>query len=388
MGVEVPLYCLVDWLPPDIGATGQYALIFATEHARAGRTVCLIGLATGGGGETTQAFDGGGRLTVVRLAARERRGQGYVARIFWSLARNLELVAVLARRMKPGPAEVRFTGSPPFMLYVVLWLRLFRKVTLTYRITDFYPEVVIAAAGRRSPLLALFERLTWALRRRIDRFEVLGEDQRRILLGNGVAPRKITLVRDISPVSFDRAVAPAARPAALEGRAALLYSGNFGVAHEVDTVVAGLTLHHRGGSDRLALWISGWGAAADGAAERLRAAGAPVARTPPVALADLAGLLLAADAHLITLKPAFAGYVVPSKVYGCIASGKPIVFVGPASSDVHLLCSRAPGLSYWRVEPGDGAAFAAALEALADNLGGAAVELGLDPEIGRLQPGP
>ena len=58
--------------------------------------------------------------------------------------------------------------------------------------------------------------------------------------------------------------------------------------------------------------------------------------------------------HLITLRDAFVGYVLPSKVHACIESGKRIIFVGSESSDVHLLASRALSpVNYRRVEVGD-----------------------------------
>ena len=55
---------------------------------------------------------------------------------------------------------------------------------------------------------------------------------------------------------------------------------------------------------------------------------------------------MAADAHLVTLRPQFSGIVLPSKIYACLATRRPIVFVGPQSSDVHLLClkARAPSI--------------------------------------------
>ena len=74
---------------------------------------------------------------------------------------------------------------------------------------------------------------------------------------------------------------------------------------------------------------------------------------------------MAADAHLVTLRPRFAGIVLPSKIYACLASRRPIMFVGPQSSDVHLLCLESGDPSYRHVDPGDTAAFAAALEQLA-----------------------
>jgi hypothetical protein len=78
----------------------------------------------------------------------------------------------------------------------------------------------------------------------------------------------------------------------------------------------------------------------------------------------LAGLLLSADAHLITLRDAFVGFVMPSKVYAALELRSPVVFVGSSESDVDLLARQA-GLSYWRVACGDAAGFAQALEDLA-----------------------
>jgi hypothetical protein len=207
------------------------------------------------------------------------------------------------------------------------------------------------------------ERLTWALRKRVDFFEALGEDQRSILLRGGIPPERIAIKRDSAPVSVTGREQPAARPASLAGRKILLYSGNYGVAHEVETVIEGLARHSREGNARFGLWLNATGQNADLVERRLMELGVPVARTPPVPVDQLPNLLAAADAHLITLRPEFSGIVLPSKVYACILSTRPIIFVGPQSSDVHLLCSRARQ-RYVQVTPGDSAAFATALDDL------------------------
>jgi hypothetical protein len=56
---------------------------------------------------------------------------------------------------------------------------------------------------------------------------------------------------------------------------------------------------------------------------------------------------------------------MPSKIYACIQSGRPVLFVGSGESDVDLL-ARAALSHYWRVSCGDDEAFAASLEELAD----------------------
>ena len=41
------LVYICDWLPPDFGAVGQYAVLFAREWASEGWAVTLVGLTSG-----------------------------------------------------------------------------------------------------------------------------------------------------------------------------------------------------------------------------------------------------------------------------------------------------------------------------------------------------
>jgi hypothetical protein len=160
-------------------------------------------------------------------------------------------------------------------------------------------------------------------------------------------------------------VRAAAVPARLEGRRTILYSGNWGVAHEHRTFVEGFQRFCAMQPRAAGVWLNATGARADLVAAELAARALPHARTRPVALESLPSVLLAADVHLITLDDPFVGYVLPSKVYACIASGRPVLFVGPESSDVHSLCAASLGPArYRRVDVGDPPGVCAALEAL------------------------
>jgi hypothetical protein len=359
------LFCVVDWLPPDSGAVGQYAMISAREMAQNGRKVSLIGLTSGCGETDREISDRGGVLEIRRLHAKRYNKSALINRLIWSLSVNFKLILEVIRDPRSRGADVQFSGSPPFMLFFAVLAKWLRGARLIYHITDFYPEVIIAARGIRTLPLALLERVTWSLRKSVDVFLVLGEDQRRLLLAGGIAPERIELKRYGSPILITGQEKPASRPVELAGRKVLLYSGNYGVAHETDTVVKSLIQHHREGSGRFGLWLNGTGCGVETVINSLAAAGIPFARSEPVALDQLPSLLAAADAHLIALRSGFSGLVVPSKVYGCLLSGRPILYVGPASSDVHLLCMEARGAVYEHVEPGNVAGFAAALERLA-----------------------
>ena len=226
----------------------------------------------------------------------------------------------------------------------------------------------MAAMSRQPFWLTLLYRLTLFWRRRVDVFEVLGEDQRARLTEIGISPGRIRLKRDPSPVTITRSTKPLPRPAQFANRLLLLYSGNWGVAHDITTFIEAYRHHHRKGSGRFVLWLNAVGAKASAVAEMLSEDNLPFIKTPPVPLDNLAKLLVTPDAHLITLSDPFVGFVLPSKVYGCIASGKPILFIGSGRSDVHLLCAEQAGSRYRRADAGDIEGSIAALEAMADHV--------------------
>jgi hypothetical protein len=356
---------LCDWLPPEFGAVGQYALKFAGDLAEVGHHVTLIGLTTQIASSTREPR-GAGVLIVRRIRRPMYDKQSLRGRALWTLRTNISLLwcGLLELRLCN---EIRFTGSPPYMLHFVMPVaRLLRRHT-RYRITDFHPECLIAEFERVPLPLRSLHAATRFWRRRVDVIEVLGEDQRRLLVADGIEPERIHLVRDPSPVLFSAGERPANPPEAIAGLKIVLYSGNFGVAHEQDTILEGFSAFELRHPHRLGVWLNATGSRVPAVLGGLRRQHVAVAHTKPVPLSDLPGVLLAADVHLICLRDRFVGYVLPSKVYACIESGRPILFVGNDRSDVHELCAAASAarrLTYRRVAVGDHSGVAAALEEL------------------------
>src|SRR5215469_177334 len=359
--MQFDLVYICDWLPPDFGAVGQYQLQFARQRAGLGYRVVLIGLSSAASSIETEAH-GAGNLTIYRLYAPVYDKKSFGTRMLWTLKANWRLV-LTASRFARRASEIQFTGSPPFLLHFVFVSNLIWRTRLVYRITDFWPECMMADLPKVPLWLRLLWNFTCVLRRRVDRFEALGYDQRNRLEAIGITPERITIVRDPPPVAFAGNETPLPVPVELDGRVILLYSGNWGIAHEIDTFIEGYLKHHRQGSGRIGLWLNAVGSSADQVERRLREHELPVARTRPLPLAELPRLLVTPHAHLITLKDAFVGYVLPSKVHGCIASRRPILFIGSEDSDVHLLCTQAnPRLLYERVAVGDAEGVYKALE--------------------------
>src|SRR5438105_6810464 len=115
-----PLFYVVDWLPPDFGAVGQYAQLFAGEIARSGRCVYLIGLTSGAGGKKRESF---GPKTFLEITKIENAGYPKTRnlnRLLWTIKTNFRLMREVFTHPDARHAELLFTGSPPFMLYFAL----------------------------------------------------------------------------------------------------------------------------------------------------------------------------------------------------------------------------------------------------------------------------
>jgi glycosyltransferase involved in cell wall biosynthesis len=65
----------------------------------------------------------------------------------------------------------------------------------------------------------------------------------------------------------------------------------------------------------------------------------------------LARSLAAADVHLVSIAPGWEGIMVPSKLQNVFAVGRPVIFLGPAATEVAGWISASGG--GWVIEPGD-----------------------------------
>jgi hypothetical protein len=354
---------LTDWLPPEFSAVSQSALLIAEEEARSGGCVKIVGLSTYARRNESRIC-GLGTIEIVAVKRPPLDRQTWLRRLLWTVVTNFALIRGAWSSIWCCDT-VRFTGSPPFLICFLVPANLLLRKRLVYRITDFYPECIAAAIQRKNWLLDAMQALTNFLRRRIRAFEVLGEDMQLRLLACGVEKSRTTLRRDCSPVVVDPQAVPLPRPQAFGDRELILYSGNWGVAHDIDTFLEGYRRHHEQTTGGVILWLNATGTGAEEIDRRLRSAALPFVRQKLVALHELPRLLVAPSAHLVTLKPEFMGFVLPSKIYGCIASRRPILYIGPRGSDVHRLCLAEPELRYHHVDVGDAEGVKSSLDALA-----------------------
>ncbi|HUJ80883.1 MAG TPA: hypothetical protein VLW83_03315, partial [Candidatus Acidoferrales bacterium] len=76
-------------------------------------------------------------------------------------------------------------------------------------------------------------------------------------------------------------------------------------------------------------------------------------------------VMMAGDLHIVTVRRGLEGVVVPSKLYGILAAGRPVLAVADAKSDAARIVIESGSGTV--ADPDDPAAVAAAIRELRDN---------------------
>jgi glycosyltransferase involved in cell wall biosynthesis len=155
------------------------------------------------------------------------------------------------------------------------------------------------------------------------------------IIAKGVEPSRVVVIRDGAEILPDNSPLPTPDPEvvrAIRGSFSfvLLHAGNLGFYGAWNTLVLAA---RKLASEGVGLIFVGDGAqrvqiesAATGAGNIRFLDFFPSHKIPSV--------LAAADAHVVTVKRGLEGVVVPSKWYGILAAGKPVVAVAPKETDV------------------------------------------------------
>jgi glycosyltransferase involved in cell wall biosynthesis len=237
---------------------------------------------------------------------------------------------------------------------------------------DLYPDLPVACGvmKARSPATRFFEAVNRFCLRRADRVVVLGRCMESLVAAKRVPSAKIAR---INVWSDQEEVKPVARESngyrrewGVGDRLLVMYSGNFGIGHDIETMADGVARLSE--DPRVIFAFVGGGKRKPELLELLVRRGVRGFIDAPYQPRErLDELLGAADVHLASLRAGVEGIMVPSKLYGVLAAGRPIVFVGSPDGEVaRVIREERCGAV---VPCGDGAGFAAAVAAYASDRG-------------------
>jgi lipopolysaccharide/colanic/teichoic acid biosynthesis glycosyltransferase/glycosyltransferase involved in cell wall biosynthesis len=258
--------------------------------------------------------------------------------------------AFLALLARARPGDLILAKTDPPLISVLAWLAArLTGARLVNWCQDLFPETA-AAMGlplARGPLGGALRAMRNASLRGATMNVALCPGMAARLAAQGVPRARLTVVPNWADGALIRPLAPEHNPLraawGLGDRLVIGYSGNLGRAHEVDAVVELMTLL-ADAPELLFLFIgAGSGYRTVRAAVALRALENVVFR-PYQDRAELPWSLTAPDLHLVTLRPEWEGLVMPSKLYGALAAGRPVVFVGDPDGDVARIVRGGAGL--------------------------------------------
>lgn len=337
---------------PDPAAVGQHVADAAEELTARGHNVIVY--------TSNQGYDD----PSVRYASREFVRGVDVRRIpFSSFGKSSILVrligglllvkqAVLRSFFQPNIDAVVVSTTPAMAALGALAIAGFHRAKVKYWVMDVNPDQIVALGMARPGSLPV-RVFDWINR------EVLGRADDVIVLDRFMAERinsKVDVSAKLSvlppwPAEDPEEVVehqdnPFRAQHGLNGKTVLMYSGNHGPSNPLGTILEAATAVR----DELRLHFMFIGGGV-GKAEVEAAAGTNIESLPYQAQEDLKYSLAAADVHVVTMGESIRGIVHPSKVYGAMAVGRPILLLGPDENHVSDIIDEFD--NGWHIRHGD-----------------------------------
>jgi glycosyltransferase involved in cell wall biosynthesis len=326
---------LSHYFPPEVNAPASRTFEHCREWVRNGHQVTVLtcapnhprGLVYAGYRNRLWQRETRDGIDIIRVVTYITPNEGFLRRTLGYL--SFMMACVCAAPFLPR-ADVLVTTSPQFFNGLAGYpVKLMKRIPWVLEIRDLWPESVLALGAVRNRLLIrLLSALERFAYRKCDHIVPVTEAFRSYIVAKGIAPEKISVVRngvDLSLFAGDADPRELRARLGLAGKFVVSYVGTHGMAHGLETVLhAAAQLR----SDaRIAFLLVGDGA------ERKRLLGlrdqlglnnvTMLAQLPKELMPQIWAL---SDASLVLLRklPLFET-VIPSKIFESMAMGRPII---------------------------------------------------------------
>ena len=357
---------------PDISATSQILSDLTFQLAACGEQIHIV--------TSRLRYDDPAAI----LAATEVVNGVTVHRVWTSRFGRSNLFGRLADYLTfylTGPLKVLALASkgdvvvaktdPPIISAPVMMVARLRGAKLVNWLQDLFPEVA-AALGMPLGGSLVVGALTWLRDRSLRAAAanvVLGSRMAAITTAHAPQSR-VRVVPNWSPAAdiapLPRSANPLAAGWQMVDRFIIGYSGNLGRAHELGILLdAAERLRHR--LDIVFLIIGEGNQKESLQQDAIRRGLVNVLFKPYQPKDQLKFSLTLPDVHLVSLKPALEGLIVPSKFYSSIAAGRAVLVIGDGDGELAREVVR--GNCGVTVAPDDALGLANAIERLCDETG-------------------
>ncbi len=323
---------------PDAEATGQLLTELAEDLAAAYDVTVIAG-------QPNQNPDG----AEYRRCGRELRNGVTVRRVRhtrWDkrslVGRAVNLATYLAGALVVAwrterPDVIVVETDPPLLCLLGWLLRRRHGARLVVYLQDLYPDIALALGKLHEGMLVrCLRRAMYAAYRRADRVVVLSRDMQSRVLEIGVAPEKVVRLPnwvDTAAIHPRKTGNEFRREHGFDGRFVVMYSGNLGLCQRLEDIIEAARLL----KDRaeILFLLVGDGASRARLERQARELGLDNVRFLPYqSKGRLSESLSAADLHLVPLDQRVASCLMPSKLYGVLASGTAAMVIAPEGTEL------------------------------------------------------
>jgi glycosyltransferase involved in cell wall biosynthesis len=326
---------------PGVEATAQLLSQLCEALAVDYDVTVVTGHLHGHGGLPSDEVRHGVRIVRVRSTAYDRSQLHLRAMNYASYLGDTVLTALRGKR----PDLVLCMTDPPVVGDIGLLVARRFGAPLLVISQDVFPEIAERVKRLEQPLvLGALRKLVGLYLRRADRVVAIGETMKLRLEEKGAPSERVEVIPnwvDTTELVPEPRHNAWSNEQGLDEKFVVMHSGNVGHAQDLDTLVRAATFLRD--LDRLQILVIGFGARHGQLTElakrldvkgTVRFLGYQPRRRLSLSLAS-------ADLHYVGLARGLSGFVVPSRVYGILAVGRPVLVSADADSETVRLVQEA-----------------------------------------------
>ena len=246
----------------------------------------------------------------------------------------------------PSPDCVVTFTNPPLIAFLGWVLKLFKGARFIYVVEDVYPDVAVELGFLRpeSLITRFLSRLSTSILKKADVVIAIGDIMRERLLQKGAASSRIQVIHNWADGKSIFPVDPQEnwfiKEYGFEGNFVVQYSGHIGEGHYFRALLG--TARELQENDDIKFVFIGDGRRKKEIVEyRNRYRLKSVFILPYQDRSQLRYTLGAASVAIATLHSKLEGLMVPSKIYGIMASAKPVIFIGSSEGEIARIIGEA-----------------------------------------------
>jgi glycosyltransferase involved in cell wall biosynthesis len=326
------LLVLNEYYWPGVEATAH--LLTQLCEALASECEYDVTVVTGAGPDTGSGVVEGNGVRIVRVpsTAYERRRLSRRALNYLSYVTLATQASLRERRAD----IVLCMTDPPFLGAAAYFVARRFRAPLVVISQDVFPEIAVQLGRLENPaVVALLRVLVGFYLRHAERVVAIGDTMRDRLEAKGARAERLRVIPnwvDVDAIHPEPRDNPWASENDLLDRFVVMHSGNVGHAQDLDALIRAGTLLRD--LDDLRIVIIGSGARLDELvllAERLEVDSVRFLPYQPREALSLS--LSSADVHVVGLARGLSGFVVPSRLYGILSAGRPVIVAAESTAE-------------------------------------------------------